>query len=224
MTLRTDSSIMTSEADRGDDSMMDPVLRQYIESAIGEFDTIDSDRKEQLTEISNYIRKQKRNDKIVQLIFICTHNARRSHLAQIWAQTAAAYYGIEKLQTYSGGQEATAFNPGAVAALNRAGFRIEQTTDADNPIYHVRFHEGAKAMTAFSKVYYHAPNPRENFCAVMTCAHANDACPIVMGASARIAIPYGDPKAADNTPEEAAAYDESARQICREMFYAFSLI
>jgi arsenate reductase (thioredoxin) len=48
-------------------------------------------------------------------------------------------------------------------------------------------------------------------------------CPIVRGASHRVSIPYKDPKVADDTPTESAAYDERCAQIAREMLFAFSL-
>ena len=31
----------------------------------------------------------------VRVLFICTHNSRRSHNSQIWAQVAAYYYGFD---------------------------------------------------------------------------------------------------------------------------------
>ena len=36
----------------------------------------------------------------IRLNFICTHNSRRSHLSQIWAQTMAAYYNIKNVNDY----------------------------------------------------------------------------------------------------------------------------
>jgi hypothetical protein len=73
-------------------------------------------------------------------------------------------------------------------------------------------------------VYADAANPQREFCAIMTCSQADEACPNVAGAANRIAIPYEDPKAADGTPEEAAVYDERCAQIARETLYAFSLV
>ncbi|MCK4776283.1 MAG: protein-tyrosine-phosphatase, partial [Candidatus Krumholzibacteria bacterium] len=64
----------------------------------------------------------------------------------------------------------------------------------------------------------------EDFCAVMTCSQADKNCPVVVGASMRVAIPYDDPKAFDGTDQEAANYDERCRQISREMLYLFSAV
>lgn len=216
------SSVQSSS--KGSETVFYPELQKQIEQAIQEFSEISEERKSELAQIAEYVKENLDSGKPIQLTFICTHNSRRSHLSQIWAQTAAAYYGIPNVYTYSGGTEATAFNPRAVAAVKRAGFNVDQTTQAENPIYHVSFNDDAMPMTGFSKVYNYAPNPTNNFCAVMTCSSADEACPIVQGAVKRIAIPYIDPKVSDNTPLEAATYDERSQQICREMFYAFSLV
>ncbi|KPK42305.1 MAG: hypothetical protein AMJ65_07845 [Phycisphaerae bacterium SG8_4] len=199
-----------------------PDIRQGIRTAVAEFDLIGEQRREKLRELSAYVRSQNRLGKPVNLTFICTRNSRRSHMAQIWAQTAAAFYGIHNLTAYSGGTGSSAFNPRAVAAIRRAGFKVEKTTEGENPIYHVRYSDQRPAMTHFSKLYDSAPNPTKDFCAVMTCSAADKACPLVRGASARVALPFVDPKAFDGTDQEAAKYDERSRQICREMLYMFS--
>jgi arsenate reductase len=145
-------------------------------------------------------------------------------MAQLWASVGAAHYGVKNVETFSGGTEATAFNPRAVAALQRAGFKIEQGPQKTNPRYKVFIGTPAEPLVCFSKVYHAEPNPKSDFCAVMTCAQADKNCPIVHGASVRLAICYEDPKTADGTPMEGARYDERCAQIAREMLYAFSLV
>jgi protein-tyrosine-phosphatase len=191
---------------------------------MADLDLIPTERRATLDELATFIAERRRAGEQAELIFICTHNSRRSHMAQLWAQTAAHYFGLDHVATYSGGTEATAFNPRAVAALERAGFAIEATSAGENPVYAVRFIADMEPMTCFSKVYDQPPNPTAGFCAVMTCGEAEAACPIVFGAAARISLPYDDPKAADGTAEEEAVYDERCRQIAREMLYAFSRV
>lgn len=204
-------------------TMYDKLLTT-VNARVGEFGDIPTQRRIELQSLADAINASQKASASASLVFICTHNSRRSHMAQIWAAVAAHHYGIENIHTYSGGTESTAFNPRAVAAMQRAGFRIEKTTDDANPIYHVRYSDNARPLTCFSKVYDGAPNPKEGFIAVMTCDHANEACPLVKGASKRVAITYEDPKVADGTPAEAAKYDERCRQIGREMLYVFSLL
>jgi protein-tyrosine-phosphatase len=201
-----------------------PELASYVTARQGERDEIPLARRAKLRELADFVAGRIGSSVPALLTFICTHNSRRSHMAQIWAQTAAHVNGIAPVHTFSGGTEATAFEPRAVAALRRAGFAIEPTSDDGNPVYQVRYADGAEPMAAFSKVYDRAPNPQADYCAVMTCAQADEGCPIVRGSAARIAIPFADPKAFDGTEQEAVQYDERCRQIGREMLYAFSLI
>jgi len=200
-----------------------PALHRYVEVRAGEFDEIASERKKKLDEIAQFVRGRVAAGQPARLTFICTHNSRRSHLSQIWAMAAARYYGVTGVETFSGGTEATAFNPRAVSALKRAGFDISasETGPQDNPRYRVRFSETDRPMECFSKIYREPPNPQTDFCAVMTCSQADASCPVVIGAALRISLPYDDPKAFDGAPDEAERYDERCKQIAREMVYIF---
>ncbi|MEH0157401.1 protein-tyrosine-phosphatase [Limibacter armeniacum] len=199
-------------------------INAYIEDAIKGFDSIDEKRKKQLKKLALYIRSKSNAGEDAKIIYICTHNSRRSHMSQLWGMVAADYYGVNAVTTYSGGTEATAFNPRSVACLKRAGFKIEPKTEGDNPVYSVSYGDHKPLVEAFSKKYTHESNPQKNFAAVMTCSHADKNCPTVAGASMRLAIPYVDPKVSDNTPQEAATYDERCKQIATEEFYLFSQV
>ena len=168
--------------------------------------------------IADYISRKHRMDEVAELVFICTHNSRRSHLAQIWAAVAAHYQGIENILTFSGGTEATAFHPNSIGALERAGLQVDKP-GGKNPVYLVKFSETHQGVQAFSKKYNDKYNPAKSFCAVMTCAEADAACPLVMGMDQRISITYEDPGESDGKPDEEAVYDAGSRQIAIEMFY-----
>jgi arsenate reductase len=216
-------AIMAPNEKSSSPSMFKPV-HDYLAGCEKEFDQIPAERRALLKELADYTKNRIAEKKPVRLLFVCTHNSRRSHMAQIWSIAAAAYYGLPLPSSYSGGTQATAFNPRAVAALERAGLRIQKTTNDDNPIYHVRFAEEEPAITAFSKTISHEPNPKTDFCVIMVCSDADRACPTVTGASERIAIPYEDPKSSDGTPNESRTYDDPSRQIAREMLYVMSLV
>ncbi|MBI1191771.1 MAG: protein-tyrosine-phosphatase [Bacteroidetes bacterium] len=201
---------------------MNPELHQYMQSLPNEWQALSPERKAQLEELAAFINEQKQQLPVVQLTFICTHNSRRSHIGQLWAAAAAAHVGLEGIVTYSGGTEATAFNPRAVAAMQRAGFAIENP-GGDNPRYQVRLSTQAAPLTCFSKKYDDAANPQKGFIAVMVCSDADAACPFVPGASGRFAIPYLDPKASDGTPQEAETYDLRSRQMAAEMLYVMTV-
>lgn len=200
-----------------------PIVKN-LERYEREFDQISEDRKQALKKLALFIEdKLNARDKVA-LIFICTHNSRRSHIAQVWAQTAAAYFEIQNVLTYSGGTEAIAFNPRAVKAMQEIGFKITDTSGGQNPIYEVRFADDGSPIKIFSKKYNDDANPKMEFGAIMTCSHADQNCPLVVGAEIRISTPFDDPKDFDGTPMESAKYTERSHKIGREIFYAFSLI
>jgi protein-tyrosine-phosphatase len=195
----------------------------YIEDIVRNFHSISDERKEKLKEIADYIRTKQINNDTVNLIFICTHNSRRSHFSQIWAQTAAYYYGFNNVYCYSGGTEATACNIRTVNALKRSGFSISTyDTLTVNPHYFVKFSTLAPIIEAFSKKFDSDSNPKQKFAAIMTCSQADETCPFVSGTDKRIAIPYKDPKIADKSPEEDLVYNERCKQIATEMFFVFA--
>ena len=195
-----------------------PKLQEYVMDFHDNSTQISDKRKVILQELVTYIL----GAQSPKLNFICTHNSRRSHLTQIWAQTAAAVNGLE-LETFSGGTEATAFNPNAVAALKRAGFEIE-SDGGNNPKYIVKYAVEAAPIICFSKKFDDESNPQSAFAAVMTCSEADAECPVIFGADVRIKLLYEDPKVSDGTAQEQATYDERCRQIASEMFYVFSQI
>lgn len=200
-----------------------PTLLRKFNDFEKEFSTIPEERKEILRQISSYVQGKRLARQATSLNFICTHNSRRSHISQIWAQAAAAFYDVENVKCYSGGTEATAFNPRAVAAMTEAGFKVVKVSDSNNPRYTVSFGEDLPTLMAFSKVYSDRFNPSRDFAAVMTCSHADENCPVVIGAEERISLPFDDPKDFDGTPQETAKYAERVREIGKEMAYAFSM-
>jgi hypothetical protein len=193
-----------------------------VKEVANELSMVSAERRVVLGEITADIVAQLKSGKPAQLTFICTHNSRRSHMSQIWSQTAAYYYGLDNIHAFSGGTEATACNCRTVAAMRRAGFDIEDATAGDNPIYVVRYAEDRPAIRAYSKLYNADGNPKRDFIALMTCSVADRTCPVVKGASSRYAIHYVDPRLCDDLPTETTAYNERCREIAREMFYIMS--
>ncbi|MBT8205853.1 MAG: protein-tyrosine-phosphatase [Eudoraea sp.] len=186
--------------------------------------TISDERKAVLQPLSDFIQSKVSNQQEIRINFICTHNSRRSHLSQVWAQTIASYFNINNVFCYSGGTEATALFPMAVETLQNSGFQIKTISKNENPIYSIKYGENKHPIIGFSKKLADDFNPKSEFVAVMTCDSANEACPIVPGAEKRIPIMFEDPKAFDNTPQQAEKYKERSLQIATELMYIFSQI
>lgn len=198
-------------------------IQSFCKNLIPRFAEISEERKQLLQKISNYIQTKKDSNQPINLVYVCTHNSRRSHFGQVWAAVAANYFGVDNVHTFSGGTEATAFNPNAINALRKIGFDITDDGQTINPTYTVKFADDAYT-TCFSKVYNHPTNPQQHFAAIMTCSDAEQNCPFIPGVDLRIGTTYNDPKAFDNTPQQDEAYTERATQIALECLYVFSLV
>lgn len=199
-------------------------IKIYCDSLTKEFDLIPSERKDVLNKITQYISNQRLENKPVNLVYICTHNSRRSHFSQVWAQVAANYYKVNNVNTFSGGTEATAFNINAINALKKIGFDIKPINEDKNASYNLFYDENEKPIVCFSKVYNHEKNPQKEFAAIMTCSDAEENCPFIPGVELRIGTTYNDPKEFDNTALQEIKYDECCKQIALETFYVFSVI
>ncbi|WXT99255.1 protein-tyrosine-phosphatase [Seonamhaeicola sp. MEBiC1930] len=183
---------------------------------------ISEERREVLAPLVTYLKEKVKAKEPIRLNFICTHNSRRSHLSQIWAQTMAAYFNIEKVSCYSGGTEATAMFPKVGETLVNQGFRIAKLSESNNPVYSIKYSENDPAVIAFSKQYADDFNPSSQFAAIMTCSSADEGCPMVFGCDKRIAVTYEDPKISDGTPEQTETYFNRSLEIANEMKYVFS--
>jgi protein-tyrosine-phosphatase len=202
---------------------MHPRLRAYIKGALLHTRAIPATRKVALEGVASFVATKRAAGEAAELIFICTHNSRRSQMAQLWAAAAAEHFGIDGVRTFSGGTEATAFNRHAVAAIERAGFLV-RNPGGENPRYRVTFSDDTPALECFSKTYDDPFNAARGFAAIMTCSDADEACPLVLGAALRARLPYDDPKVADGTAEEVSQYDARCLQIASEMLYLFSQV
>lgn len=197
-----------------------------IEETIKQLDlaSVSEERKETLQPLIDFIQLKVSNNLDIRLNFICTHNSRRSHLTQIWAQTMAQYFNIKNTFCYSGGTEATAMFPKVAETLSNTGFTIQTIAAGTNPIYGIKNSENSNPIIGFSKKYDDEFNPSSEFAAIMTCSQADGGCPFIAGAEKRIPIMYEDPKVSDNTPQQTETYKERSLQIATEMLYVFSQI
>jgi len=199
------------------------MIYSEIQKFITDFDSFypKEDRQKLLLPFRNYVQHKLATKKHLRLNFICTHNSRRSHLAQVWAQTMAIHFKLKDVYCFSGGTEETALNLNIVEVLESSGFKIEVLAQTQNSVYNIKFADNVHPVIGFSKKYDALFNPKTKFAAIMTCSEADQNCPNVIGAENRFPLNYEDPKLFDNTPLEMAKYEERNQQIAQEMYWVF---
>ena len=198
-------------------------LIEIINNKIG-VHSISEERKTILQPLVDFVQQKVNDRHDININFICTHNSRRSHLSQVWAQVASAHFNIPNVHCYSGGTEETALFPKVAETLTEQGFNIFKIADTNNPVYAIKYSDNALPIIGFSKKYDNPFNPVSAFTAIMTCSQADGGCPFIAGAEKRIPVTFEDPKISDNTPEQSKVYAERSLQIATEMFYVFSKI
>ena len=205
--------------------IQDPLFKKIEENIQAlPLGSISEERKALLEPLVDYIQSKVNNKEEIRLNFICTHNSRRSHMSQIWAQTMAFHFNIPNVFCYSGGTEATALYPMAAKTLEEMGFKISKLSLESNPVYSIKFAANSHPVIGFSKAYDNDFNPTSNFAAIMTCSQADAGCPFIAGAEKRFPITFEDPKTFDNTPQQADKYKERSIQIATELMFVFSKI
>ena len=177
-----------------------------------------------LRPLVDYLKEKVSKRELIRLNFICTHNSRRSHLGQVWAQALAKHYHVSKVITYSGGTEATALYPKVAETLSNQGFIITRMSDGTNPVYSIKYADNQHPVIGFSKTYDDNFNPKDSFAAIMTCSQADEGCPFVAGTEKRIAITYEDPKISDGTDWQDTVYAERSLQIASEMNWVMNQV
>lgn len=206
-----------------------PDLVAYLARLQQRVDAIDPARKQRLREVSRFVGAARRDGDRAHLLSVCTHNSGRSILSEVWWTAAAAWYGLQAtVVAHSGGTQATAVNPMILHSLVRAGFGVVQPdlaaaeSTADNPVYVVDVAGGLDPCRLWSKRFDAVELPEGHFAAILNCSEADAACPFVPGSALRVALPYADPRDADDSEEARERYDARCDQVGTECLFAMA--
>lgn len=202
---------------------MFPEIELMISKLVLNFNSISSARKLQLDELACHLKLALSSSNKLNLLFVCTHNSRRSHMGQLWGRLAANYYKVENANSFSAGTEVTELNSNVIDMLQNNGFMVSTIQNVLNSAYVIEFGVN-QSLTCFSKLIDHEANPRRDFFALMMCTEAEANCPFVAGAIHRFGLPFDDPKAYDNTLKVSDAYLSTFEEIGVQILYLFNQI
>lgn len=200
-------------------------IDNYLKQCQNGSASISEPRKEELKALAQSIMDLKSTSPEANVVFICTHNSRRSQIAELFFRLSIRYFGLKGVHGYSGGTEATAFYPSAVKACRDKGVAmIQKSGSIVNHTYLTVYKFHLDVIRQFSKKYNDPHNPSKNFVAVMVCDSANESCPLIPDCFARIPLLYVDPKFSDQTDKEEETYALKVDEIAIEMNYLCSLL
>ena len=158
------------------------------------------------------------------LLWMDTHNSRRSIFCQVWAKCWAMHHGLEGFEMYSGGIKVEAIHTNTLDALSNAGLFVNRLDARENAHYQLYYQEQKSPVAVFSKLLGDAPNPQENFLAVYTSETAKERFSSISGAKLTFSLLYPDPKIADGSMEEEVVYADLNEQVAVEMGVLFGMV
>jgi protein-tyrosine-phosphatase len=193
-------------------------IEQLIRQIAAKEENISKTRKNALSHLADTLEDKNKKEPFP-LIFICTHNSRRSIFAEVWANVLADYYQLP-VKAYSGGTEVTAVHQNTLDCLGNIGFRIVKQNNRLNPKVQIKYGAHQQLIT-FSKLFDDEVNPQQNFSAIMLCDNAAENCPFIPNALQRVNLTFPDPKQFDDTEMESEKYNDGCMQIGSELHFLF---
>lgn len=189
--------------------MLSTKIDDYMTSLVDNFN-ISGGRIDQIEKISSYVSKEVKTRGKSQIVFVCTHNARRSQMAQVQLSAALAHIGIEDVVCLSAGTEKTSVHPNTILSLQEVGFDLSETSEG------YELTSGDLSVLLSSKTI-DSLDLEEGSLAIPVCDAADKNCPIVPNVAKRMALTYQDPGYADNTDQASKAYQKALTKIGEEM-------
>lgn len=210
-----------------ENSKLNTLLSHFVNECKSNFTSISIERKQKLEELAKSVEHSYKKTRKSNLVFVCTHNSRRSHFGQLMATIMAVHFGLD-ITSYSAGTETTRFHPNAIAAILSVGFNLVPQTNSSkssNTVFVLSYSTDEKqSIKCFSKTIFDESLPKDKFIAIMVCSDANENCPFIPGADIRFSLAYEDPKIYDNDDDAVNHYKESLFQIGTELAFCFSKI
>ena len=185
------------------------IEEKLFKTALHQIDSIKSGRLDVLDKIASKITSRLKLDLKANVVFVCTHNSRRSQIAEVSLRSFLKVLQIPEISVFSCGTEKTGIPDQIVRLLEGLGFEVLKTGEFINV---------GSEITLSSKTF-DDPGLPPNLLAIMVCDHASESCPFVPSFSERISLEFQDPKSADGSPQETVSYENAWKKISREMAY-----
>lgn len=181
-------------------------LDKFFASSKKKFNSISTERTNELAKISQLIAKKKAKGKSANLILVSKNNSGSDQLAQAFLQAAIAYYNISNVKLFSAGQSASELDSRIIERLTKTGFKASGSE--------LKFSD-QEGITLFSKKLDDSSLPQSEFYSIVICAEGKTGCQASQSSEyiAEVELPeISDIK--DNTE-----FEKAFSQIATEMAY-----
>ena len=185
-----------SSLDKYIDNLDEVILRDYQKSRVKKIS-------QELSGVINSCNK---------IVFMCTHNSRRSQLSEVWANILSNRLNL-KLSFFSAGTEKTKVYKEVIETLCRVGVDINKEG---------KLNLTSNTINIYSKTLDEIKE--DKFIGIMNCSDAEKHCPLDPRSKKNIKLFYDDPKKYDRTTKESDEYDRTCRLIASELNAIFKLL
>ena len=145
------------------------------------------------------------------IVFICTHNSRRSIYCEVWANILVNKY-FKNINFYSAGTKKTSVYGRVIKSFSRLGIKSRGNI--------IRL--GQKSILLKSKTLDEIQ--KDTFISIYTCSKAEKSCPIDTRSLINIPLLFEDPKKFDGLKNEGSEYDKTCSQIAMKINFILERI
>ncbi len=141
------------------------------------------------------------------VVFLCTHNSRRSQYCEIWGNYFSSVYK-KSITFLSAGAVKTKVHKQIYKSLERVGVKVDRNSSIN--IENITIIPFSKTLSDINK---------KQFISIMTCSNYEKTCPFDPRSLINLQLFYKDPKRYDNSNREAEEYDKTSFMIACEINY-----
>ena len=187
---------------------MDLVFNKFF-SRIDSFNP-NQKRKKRLDNIASVINENL--NKTRSIVFLCTHNSRRSQICEVWGKVFAEIYR-KKININSAGAFKTVVHSQVYESIVKCGLIVNNKKEIffDKK----KFKLNSKTTDSITM---------KNFIAVMTCSDTEKSCPHDSRSVRNIKMFFNDPRIYDETDKMSREYLKTTTYIAEELNYIFKNI
>ena len=167
-------------------------------------------QKDRLELIANELNKKIKETNV--LVFLCTHNSRRSQICEVWGSIFSLIYKKEILIN-SAGTIKTSVHKEIFNVLKKCGVSVNENEEIAFKNLLIKLK--SKTLDQIDA---------KKFIAIMTCSDAEKSCPIDSRSVKNINMFFKDPKVYDNTKYMEEEYLKTNSNIAEELNYIFKRI
>lgn len=186
------------------------------------FNSFSKKRLKILDQLMVYLKELVAKKLELNVIFVCTHNSRRSQFAQFWLDTFLHNFGIENYNIFSAGTVETEVHKNVISVIEHYGFTVTKDSEINNKKYKIALGKGYEINLFSKEITSVLEAGLGSFVLIFVCDSAYENCPFVIENQKHFSLTFEDPGRYDEDLNALEYYQKCAYKIAAEMHYLAS--